>query len=169
MILLSYQKLMRTKSSKISTLSSKFIRTAKRINPIKRSKNVVIDKNERFIVDGTATGINVPIFFYDLQQPTKNLSNPDYFKILEALNIKQYLVINSNAKIVIRKRTQTQTKKKEKTISQKRTKHKKNIQLLTGGSSDTGTCLETSKEDRTQHEEKNLQCFDKLEKKNSLR
>ena len=49
----------------------KFTRTEKIVNLIKESKNVVIDKKENFIVDGTATGINVPIFLYDLQQPTK--------------------------------------------------------------------------------------------------
>ena len=49
----------------------KFTRTEKIINLIKRSKNILIDKNENSIVDGTATGINVHIFLYDLQQPTK--------------------------------------------------------------------------------------------------
>ena len=90
----------------------KFNRTEKIVNLIKESKNVVIDEKENFIVDGTATGINVPIFLYDLQQPTKK-NNPDYFKILEALNIKEDLVINSNAKIAIRKRTQRLTKQKK--------------------------------------------------------
>ena len=45
---------------------AKFIRTEKVVNLIKESKKVVIDKN--FIVDGTATGINLSIFLYDLQQ-----------------------------------------------------------------------------------------------------
>ena len=83
---------------------AKFTRTEKIVNIIKESKKV-IDENENFIVEGTATGINVPIFLYDLQQPSKKLSNPDYFKILEVLNIKEDLVINRNAKIAIRKRT----------------------------------------------------------------
>ena len=91
----------------------KFARTEKIVNLIKESKNVVIDENENFIVDGTATGINVPIFLYDLQQPTKKLSNPDYFKILEALNIKEDLAINSNAKTAIRKGTRRVTKQKK--------------------------------------------------------
>ena len=50
----------------------KFISTEKIVNLIKESKNVVIGANENFIADGTATGTNVPIFLYDLQQPTKN-------------------------------------------------------------------------------------------------
>ena len=52
---------------------------------------VVIDEKENFIVDATATRIKVSIFLYDLQQPTKK-SNPDYFKILEALNINEDLL-----------------------------------------------------------------------------
>ena len=56
----------------LSTLAPpKFTRTKKTVNLIKESKNVVIDENENFIVDGTATVINTPIFLYDLQQPTK--------------------------------------------------------------------------------------------------
>ena len=44
----------------------KFIRTEKIVNLIKESKNVVIwEKN--FIVVGTATGVSVPIFLYDLR------------------------------------------------------------------------------------------------------
>ena len=39
--------------------------------------------------------------------------NPDYFKILEALNIQKDSVINSNAKIAIRKKTQRVTKRKK--------------------------------------------------------
>ena len=49
----------------------KFPRTEKIVNLIKESKNVVIDEKENFIVDGTATAINVPNFLYDLQQPMK--------------------------------------------------------------------------------------------------
>ena len=125
-----------------------------------------MDENENFIVDGTATGINVPIFLYDMQQPTKKLSNPDYFKILEALNIKEDLVINSNAKTAIRKRTQriTKQKKKNKTFATKRTKHEETSQLLREESSDAGSGFETSKEDRTQQEEKNWESFDEWEK-----
>ena len=59
----------------------KFTKTEKIVNLIKESKNVVIDENEK------ATGINVPIFLYDLQQPSKKINNPDYFKVLESLNI----------------------------------------------------------------------------------
>ena len=73
-----------------------------------------MNKNENFIVDGTATGINVPIFFYDLQQPTKKINNPDYFKTLEALTTKADFVISSNAKISIRKRTHKVNKQKKK-------------------------------------------------------
>ena len=134
---------------------SKFTRTEKIVNVIKESKKVVIGKNENFIVDGTATGINVPTFLYDLQQPTKKINNPDYFKILEALNIKEDLVINGNAKIAIRKRTQRVTKQKRKRKrAPKRIKHKETSQLLTEESSDAGSGFETSKEDRTQQEEK---------------
>ena len=141
---------------------AKFIRTEKTVSLIKESKKVVIDENENFIVDGTATGINVPIFLYDWQQPTKKLSNTDCVKILEVLNIKEDLVINRNAKIAIRKRTQrtAEPKKKRKTISPKGIKHKETSQLLTEESSDAGSGFETSKEDRTQQEEKNWESFD---------
>ena len=65
-------------------------------------------------------------FSYDLQQRTKKLSNPDYFKTLEALNIKEDLVINSNAQIAIRKTTQRVTRqKKRKKILQKEPSTKK--------------------------------------------
>ena len=143
----------------------KFTRMEKIVNLIKESKNVVIDEKENFIVDGTATGINVSIFLYDLQQPTKKIDNPDYFKILEALNIKEDLVINSNAKIAIRKRTQrvTKQKKKKKTFAPKRIAHKETSQLLTEESSDAGSGFETSKEDRTQ-QEKDWESYDELEK-----
>ena len=141
---------------------AKFTRTEKIISLIKKSKKVVIDENENFIVDGTATGISVPIFLLDLQQPTKKLSNPDYFKILEVLDIKEDLVINRNAKISIRKRTQrtVKPKKEKKTISPKGIKHKETSQLLTEESSDAGSGFETSKEDRTQQEKKNWEFFD---------
>ena len=137
-----------------------FTRTEKIVSLIKESKKVAIDEN--FIVDETAPGINVPIFLYDLQQPTKKLSNPDYFKILEVLDIKEDLGINRNAKIAIRKRTQrtVKPKKKMKTISPKGIKHNETSQLLTEESSDAGTGFETSKEDRTQQEEKDLESFD---------
>ena len=140
---------------------AKFTKTEKIVNLIKESKKVVIDEKENFIVDGTATGINVPIFLYDLQKPTKKLSNPDYFKILEVLNIKEDLVINRNAKIAIRKRTQrtAKSKKKRKTISPKGIKHKETSQLLTEESSDAGSGFKTSKEDRTQQEEKDWESF----------
>ena len=46
----------------------KFTRTEKIVNLIKESKNVVLDEKENFFVEGTATGINFPIFLYDLQQ-----------------------------------------------------------------------------------------------------
>ena len=142
---------------------TKFTRTEKIVSLIKESKKVVIDENENFIVDGTATGINVPIFLYDLQQTIKKLSNSDYFKILEVLNIKEDLVINRKAKIAIRKRTQrtVKTKRKRKTISPKRIKHKEISQLLTEESSDAGSGFETSKEGRTPQEEKNWESFNK--------
>ena len=111
---------------------AKFTRTEKIVSLIKESKKVVLDENENFIVDGTATGINVPIFLYDLQQTTKKLSNPDYFKILEVLNIKEDLVINRSAKIAIRKRTQrtAKPKKKRKTFRQKYSSTKKQVNYL---------------------------------------
>ena len=56
-------------------------------------------------------------------------------------------MINSNAKIPIRKRTQRVTKPKRKRI-----KHKETSQLLTEESSDARSGFETSKEDRTQQE-----------------
>ena len=106
---------------------AKFPRTEKKINLIKESKKGVIDENENFIVDGTATGKSVPIFIYDLQQPIKKINHPDYFKILEALNIKEDLVINTNAKIAIRKRTHrvTKQKKKKKNFAPKKSGTKK--------------------------------------------
>ena len=101
---------------------AKFTRTEKFVNLIKESKKIVKDQTENLIVDGTATGINVPTFLYDLQQPTKKLSNPDYIKVLEVLNLKKDLAINSNAKFAIRKITErvAKQKKKMKTISPKR-------------------------------------------------
>ena len=140
---------------------AKYTRTEKVVNLIKESKKVDIDGNENFIVDGTATGINVPISLYDLQQPNKKINNPDYFKILEALIIKEDLVVNSNAKIAILKRTQgfTKQKNKKKTFAPKRIKHKETSQLLTEESSDAGSGFETSKEDRTQQEEKDWESF----------
>ena len=95
---------------------AEYTRTEKIVHLKKESKKFDIDGNENFIVEGIATGINVPIFVYDLQQPNKKIKNPDYFKILEALNIKEDLVINSNAKIAIRKRTQRVTKQKKTKI-----------------------------------------------------
>ena len=112
---------------------AKFTRTEKIVSLIKGSKKVVLDENENFIVDGTATGINVPIFLYDLQQPTKKLINPDFFKILEVLNIKEDLVINRNAKIAIRKRTQRTAKQKKikgKLFRQKESSTKKPVNYL---------------------------------------
>ena len=71
-------------------------------------------------------------------------------------------MINSNAKIAIRKRTDRvpKQKKKKKTFRLKRTKHKETSQLLTEESSDVGSGFETSKEDRTQQEEKDWESFD---------
>ena len=105
----------------------------KKNNLIKESKNVVIGENENFIVEGAATGINVPTFLYDLQQLTKKLSNPDYFKFPDALNIKEDLVINSNAKIAILKRTEKvtkQKKRKRKLLRQKESSTKKRVNYL---------------------------------------
>ena len=50
---------------------AKYTRREKIVNLIKESTKVDIDGNENFNVDGTAAGINVPNFLYDLQQPTK--------------------------------------------------------------------------------------------------
>ena len=58
---------------------AKFARTEKIVNIIKESKKFVIDEDEKFIVDGTATEINIPIFLYDLQ--LIKTDNSDYFKI----------------------------------------------------------------------------------------
>ena len=111
---------------------AKFNRTEKIVNLIKESKKVVLDENEKFIIAGTATGINVPTFLYDLQQPAKKINNPDYFKILQALNIKEDSVINGNAKIAIRKRTHrvTKQKRKRKLLRQKESSTKKPANYL---------------------------------------
>ena len=63
-------------------------------------------------------------------------------------------MITSNAKIAIRKRTQSVTKQKnkKKTFAPKRIKLKETSQLHTEESSDAGSGFETSKEDRTQQE-----------------
>ena len=75
--------------------------------------------------------------------------------------MKEDLVINSNAKIVIRKRTHRVTKqKKKKKFAPKRIKLKETSQLLTEESSDVGSGFETSKEDRIQQEEKDWESFD---------
>ena len=42
---------------------------------IKESEKVVIDKNKKSIVGGTAKGVKVPIFLNDLKQPTQKLNN----------------------------------------------------------------------------------------------
>ena len=101
-----------------------------------------------------------------MQQPTKKINNPDYFKILEALNIKVDLVINSNGKIAIKKRTHrvTKQKKKKKTFAPKRVKHKETSQLLTEETSDAGSGFGISNEDRTEQEEKDWESFDEQEK-----
>ena len=65
-------------------------------------------------------------------------------------------------KIAIRKRTHRVTKqtKKKRTFAPKRIKHKETGQLLTEESSDAGSGFETSKEDRTQQEEKDWESLD---------
>ena len=72
------------------------------------------------------------LFFSDFQQPTKKLSNLDYFKTLEVLDIKEELVINRNAKISIRKRTQrtVKPKGKRKLFRQKKSSTKKPVIYL---------------------------------------
>ena len=67
-----------------------------------------------------------------MQQPTEKQNNPDCFKILEALNIKEDLVIKSNAKIAIRKRTKrfTKQKYKKKILRQKESSTKKPANYL---------------------------------------
>ena len=143
---------------------TKFTGTKKIVKLIKEWEKVVKDQSENFIVDGTATGINVLILLYDLQQPTKKI--PDFFKILKALISKEDFVIDTNAKIGIRKRTHwvTKQKKKNNNFVPKRIKQKKTSQLLTEESSDAGSDLETSKEGRTQQEETNWESFDGWEK-----
>ena len=47
------------------------IRTEKLVNLLKEPINAVLDGNESFIVDRTATGKNIPVYLYKLQQPTK--------------------------------------------------------------------------------------------------
>ena len=137
-----------------------------------------MDKNGNFIVDGTATGINVTNFPYDLQQPTKKINNPDAFKILEPLNIKEDLVTNSNAKIAIQKRTHRVTKQKKKKLHQKKIKPKETSQLLTEESSDAGSVskpqrkTELSKRRRTGRlsmNEKKFACAKKYERSCSIR
>ena len=51
-------------------------------------------------------------------------------------------------------------KRKRKLFRQKGIKHKETSQLLTEESSDAGSGFETSKEDRTQQEEKDWESFD---------
>ena len=70
---------------------AKYTRTEKIVNLIKESKKVDIDGNENFIVDGAATGINVPIFLYDLQQPTKKINNPDFLQDFRGFKHKRRL------------------------------------------------------------------------------
>ena len=55
-------------------------------------------------------------------------------------------------------------KKKKKTFAPKRIKHKETSQLLLEEPSDAVNGFETSKEDRTQQEEKDRESFDELEK-----
>ena len=73
-----------------------------------------------------------PFFSMICSSQLKKINNQDYFKILEALNIKEDLVINSNAKIAIRKRTHrvTKQKKKKKTLRQKESSTKKPANYL---------------------------------------
>ena len=73
LIPLSCQKNCEQMSSKSCLVPTKFTRTAKIGNIIEEPKQIVIDENENFFAYGTATEINVPIFLYDLQQPTKKL------------------------------------------------------------------------------------------------
>ena len=74
-------------------------------------------------------------------------------------------MINSNAKVAIRKKLiEVSNKKRKKTQkNSKRIKHKKTRRLLTEESSDAGNGFETSKDDRTQQEEKEWDCFDEWE------
>ena len=149
-------------------LPPKFIRTEKQVNLIKEYKKIVIDENKNFIGDGTATGLNVPIFLYVLQQQTKKLWNPDYFKIHEVLYIKEDLMINNNAKIAFRKRTQRvakqKTKKEKETISPKRIKLTKTSQWLTKESTDTGSGFEIQRKTGIRRRGKNWEYFDEWEK-----
>ena len=68
---------------------SKYNRTQKIIDLLKKSEQVSIDESEKLIVDKRHTNVSAFSFLYDLQQPTKKLQNPEFFKILEALNLKE--------------------------------------------------------------------------------
>ena len=98
--------------------SSKYKRCEKIIDFIKKSDNVFIDNNQTLNLDGTPTSVSVVSFLYNLQQPTKKLSNSDYYKLLEALKLTGEEVINSNAKAAIRKNY-------PKPVSRPRRKNKK--------------------------------------------
>ena len=72
-----------------------------------------------------------PFFSMICSTQLKKINNPDYFKILEALNIKEDMVINSNAIIAIRKRTHRVAKqKKRKLLRQKESSTKKPANYL---------------------------------------
>ena len=81
---------------------STYCRTKEIIDLLKKSVLVLIDEGEKLTVDAGQTNISASSFSNDLQQPTKKLQNPDLFKLLEAINPKQELVININAKAAIR-------------------------------------------------------------------
>ena len=96
-----------------------------------------------------------------MQQPTKKLQNSEFFKILEALNLKEDLVINSNAKAATRKGNQKSSGKGKKTKS--KTKPIKKISknqpitcsdLLTEDSEGLTEWFGTPTGDKTQESEK---------------
>ena len=67
-------------------VAAMFIWTEIIVELIKDSQMVGKDKNNTFNVDGANARIKMAMFGYCLQQPTNKLSNPDCFKIVEALN-----------------------------------------------------------------------------------
>ena len=140
---------------------SKYNRTQKKFDLLKKLERVSNDESEKLIVDERHTNVSASSFLYDLQQPTKKLRNPEFFKILEALNLKEDLVINSNAKSAIRKGNQKSSGKGKKTKS--KTKPIKKISknqpttsrdLLTEDSEGLTDGFGTPTGDKTQESEK---------------
>ena len=66
------------------------------------NEHVSIDKGEKLTVGAGQTNLSALPFSYDPQQPTVKHQNLDFVKVLEEPNLKEELVINSNAKAEIR-------------------------------------------------------------------